>query len=227
MVQLANQATTAVLAGTSASRFTSKVSAYHPLPNFMEETPAEGIAIAVAHAAYKRLHQQAAAPGLSPADLRALLAESLTQQQALLRHTEQLHAAEAVAGLGSYELEVATGTLHFSAGLFRLLGETPDAFQPSVAWLDARSNPEDAVLVRQVLAQALAERQPYQYTRRIRRADGQWRSLESHGRVMCDAAGQALRVEGVVTDQTDQLHTQQTLRRAVPPVCDGQRRRGL
>jgi len=47
----------------------------------MEETPAKGAAASAARAAYERLRQQATAPGLSPADLQALLAEAL----ALLR----------------------------------------------------------------------------------------------------------------------------------------------
>jgi PAS domain S-box-containing protein len=54
------------------------------------EAPAEGIALAAARTAYEQLQQQAAAPGLSPADLRSLLAESLTQQQAVLRYTEHI-----------------------------------------------------------------------------------------------------------------------------------------
>jgi PAS domain S-box-containing protein len=192
----------------------------------MEEAQPEKVAVITTHAAFERLQQQAATLGLSPTDLQAVLAEALAQQQALLQENQQLHAtqqqlagsaarlhaAEAVAGMGSYELNLISGTLHFSAGMFRLFGEAPDSFPPSLEWIDDRSHPEDAATVRRVLEQATHDRQPYHYTRRIRRADGQWRTLESHGRVVCDEADAAIRFEGVVEDKTDQQHTEQALR---------------
>jgi PAS domain S-box-containing protein len=166
------------------------------------------------------------APSLSLAETQALLAEALRQQQALRQENEQprtaqhelaaraarLQVAETVAGMGSYELDLQSGEMHFSEGMYRLFGEAPDSFLPSVAWIDARSDPEDAAAVQRVLAQALHDQQPYRYTRRIRRADGQWRVLESHGRVVADAAGLAMRLEGVVQDKTTQQQTEHDLR---------------
>jgi PAS domain S-box-containing protein len=159
------------------------------------------------------------------AEAQALITQLQRQQRALLLENEQLHAAqqalaasqarlhaaEAVAGIGSYELDVATGALHFSDGMYRLFGEEPNTFTPSLAWIDARSNPDDARTIHTRLAQAIETNQPYHYTRRIRRADGQWRTVESHGRVVSSAAGQALRLEGVVEDKTEEQHTQQAL----------------
>ena len=181
--------------------------------------------------AYRRLHQQAAAPLTSLAQAQALLAELLAHQQALLlenqhlRATQQelassenrLKAAEAVAGMGSYELDIASGALHFSEGLYRLFGEEPGSFTPSRAWLGARSRPEDGAVVAQVLDQAIRDKQPYRYTHHIRRADGAWRTLESQGRVVCDAAGTAIRVEGVVADQTDRQQVEHALQTAEDP----------
>ncbi|MCC3156025.1 PAS domain-containing protein [Hymenobacter sp. 15J16-1T3B] len=166
-----------------------------------------------------------AAAVTSLAQAQALIAELQARQDKLHRENQQLRqaqqqlrasearlkAAEAVAQLGSYELDVATGAIHFSDGMCRLFGQEPGTFAPSLAWLDARSDPDDAAAVQRVLAQAIAQRQPYQYTRRIRRADGQWRLLESHGRVVVDAAGQPLRLEGVVQDQTERQGTAQAL----------------
>ena len=114
--------------------------------------------------------------------------------------------------MGSYELDLPTGTLHFSDGMCRLFGAEPGTFTPSIAWIDARSNPDDARHVQQVLNLAIGGQQPYHSTRRIRRADGQWRTLESHGRVVRDAAGQAARLEGVVEDITERQEAAQALR---------------
>ncbi|UOQ74116.1 PAS domain-containing sensor histidine kinase [Hymenobacter cellulosilyticus] len=141
------------------------------------------------------------------------------------KHGEHLHQAqqtasdtllrrtEAVANIGSYELELATGHLYFSDGLFRLLGEEPGAFTPTSALLDARSHTEDIVLVEQVLARAVADRRPYSYQRRIYRPDGQLRLLEAHGRVECNELGQPVKLLGLVQDITERQQAAQELLR--------------
>ena len=125
---------------------------------------------------------------------------------ALLRRTE------AVAGTGSYEMELATGRFRFSDGLYRLFGEEPGTFVPDQALVDARSHPDDVAAVRQLLARAIAHRQPYHYQRRIYRPDGQLRTLECHCRVECDAQDQPLLLLGLVQDVTEREHTAQELR---------------
>ncbi|TVT37840.1 hypothetical protein FNT36_22010 [Hymenobacter setariae] len=165
------------------------------------------------------------APVTTLAEAQAALAEARAQQQALLLENQELQmarqelaasearlkAAEAVANIGSYELDLVSGAFHFSEGLYRLFGETPHAFRPSLEWLDARTNPQDVAAVRHILDQALADRQPYHYTRRILRADGQWRLIESHGRVVCNEAGVAIKLEGVVEDKTKEHEAAQEL----------------
>jgi PAS domain S-box-containing protein len=118
-----------------------------------------------------------------------------------------LRRTEAVARTGSYEMELATEHLYFSDGLFRLLGEEPRAFHPTLSLINARSHPDDVVLVQQVLAQAIADRQP----RRVYRPDGQLRTLEIHGRVECDAQGQHVKLLGLVQDVTEREQAAQDL----------------
>jgi signal transduction histidine kinase len=170
----------------------------------------------------------ALAPSATLAQTQAALAETQAQLQALLLENQELQAArqelaasearlkaaEAVAGIGSYELDLLSGAFHFSEGLYRLFGEVPYSFRPSLEWLDARTNPQDVAAVRHTLDQALADRQPYHYSRRIRRADGQWRFTESHGQVVCNAAGVPIRLEGVVEDKTKEHEAAQELFKA-------------
>ncbi|UOQ69360.1 PAS domain-containing sensor histidine kinase [Hymenobacter volaticus] len=128
-----------------------------------------------------------------------------TASDTLLRRTE------AVAHTGSYELELATGYLHFSDGLFRLFGEKPGAFTPSSSFIDSRSHPDDIQLIEQVLTQAIAGRQPYSYRRRIYHPDGHLRLLEAHGRVECDAAGQPVKLLGLIQDITERQQAAEEL----------------
>ena len=125
-----------------------------------------------------------------------------------------LGRTEAVARTGSYEMELATGRFHFSDGLYRLFGEEPGAFVPDVALINARSHPDDVAEVQQVLAQAIADCQPYYYQRRIYRPDGQLRTLEVHGRVECDALGQPVKLLGLLQDVTEREQAAQELLQA-------------
>ncbi|MGI4885855.1 MAG: PAS domain-containing protein [Janthinobacterium lividum] len=124
-----------------------------------------------------------------------------------------LRRTEAVARTGSYEIELATGQYCASDGLFRLFGEAPGAFAPSPSFIEARSHPDDAALVQQVLAQAIADHQPYHYQRRVYLPDGQLRTLEVHGRVECDAQGQPVKLLGLLQDVTEREQAAQELLR--------------
>ncbi|UOQ52152.1 PAS domain-containing protein [Hymenobacter cellulosivorans] len=125
-----------------------------------------------------------------------------------------LREAELSAGTGSYEADVASPALRASDGLFRLFGEEPQAFAFTREFIDSRTVPEDVAEVEQVLARARAECGPYQYRRRIYRADGQLRTLEAHGRVVCDQAGRPQKLLGLVQDVTERESAEIQLRRA-------------
>ncbi|WP_354579120.1 PAS domain-containing protein [Hymenobacter sp. UYP22] len=127
------------------------------------------------------------------------------------RNLELLLDMEAVASTGSYEADLTTGSFYFSDGLYRLFGEVPRAFEVTLEGIDARSHPDDVATVRQVLDEAVRTRQPYTYRRRIRRADGQWRTLEAHGEVRTDAAGNAVQLRGLVQDVTERVQAEQAL----------------
>ena len=124
-----------------------------------------------------------------------------------------IQRTEAAACTGSYEVELATGQFHFSDGLFRLFGEEPGAFTPSSSFIDSHSHPDDVEAVEQVIAQAIADRQPYYYQRRIYRPDGQLRTLESHGQIVCNALGQPMKVLGLLQDVTEREQATQELLR--------------
>lgn len=136
----------------------------------------------------------------------------LKQAQNKLEERETLlKAAEEVALVGSYEVEIATMAFRCSDGMFLLFGEEPQSFTLTLDFIDSRSHPTDADTVKKVLDQAARDKQPYSYTRRIYRHDGQWRTLESHGKVVCDEAGNALKFIGLVQDITERKKAEQEL----------------
>ncbi len=152
----------------------------------------------------------------APAGQHWVFMENVTARRqaedARQRSSQLLVDMEAVAHTGSYEADLVSGSLYFSDGMYRLFGEAPQAFEVTLDVIDARSHPADAAAVQQILGQAISTRQPYTYRRRIRRADGQWRTLEAHGEVRCDAAGQAVQLRGLVQDVTERVRAEQQLR---------------
>ncbi len=132
-------------------------------------------------------------------------------EEAQQRSSQLLLDMEAVAHTGSYEADLASGSFYFSDGLYRLFGEAPQSFEVTLEAIDARSHPADVATVRQVLDEAIRARQPYTYRRRIRRADGAWRTLEAHGEVHCDAVGQPIQLRGLVQDITERVQAEQQL----------------
>ncbi|UYZ59685.1 PAS domain S-box protein [Hymenobacter latericus] len=153
--------------------------------------------------------------GPAPAGQRWVFWEDVTDrhraQATQQRSSQLLLDMESVAHMGSYEAGLTTGSFYFSDGLYHLFGEEPQSFEVTLEVIDARSHPDDAAAVRQVLDQAVATRQPYTYRRRIRRTDGQWRTLEAHGEVRCDAAGTPTGLRGLVQDVTERVQAEQAL----------------
>jgi PAS domain S-box-containing protein len=133
------------------------------------------------------------------------ITEQVEARQKIEASEALLHATEEVANLGSYELDIATMSLRFSDGLYRLFGEAPQSFVPSMAFIDGRSHPDDVPVIKAILDQAINDKMPYRYTRRIYRPDGTLRTLEARGSVACDASGRAIKLIGLMQDATDRI----------------------
>ncbi|PJJ60855.1 PAS domain-containing sensor histidine kinase [Hymenobacter chitinivorans] len=144
---------------------------------------------------------------------------SVVEAQARQAASETLlREAEQAAGAGSYHVEVATGRMQASDGLYRLFGEKPQSFTFTLDFINTRSVPEDVDVVQQALNRAVAGCAPYHYRRRIYRADGQLRTLEAHGQVVCDEAGTAVKLLGLVQDVTEREAAETRLRRATRTI---------
>lgn len=141
-----------------------------------------------------------------PVQLEADVLRQLQHSEELLRSTEQ------VAMTGSYEADLKTMRFRFSEGLFRLFGEEPYAFEPSLELIDARSHPEDVPVIRNILNDAAATGKPYVYQRRVFLPSGDLRTLEANGQVVCDREGKAIKFIGLVQDITERKRAGEVLR---------------
>lgn len=134
------------------------------------------------------------------------------------RERERLLAtAQALAHVGSWELDLRTGRALWSDELFRILGRDPEPGARHQDDIAGHIHPEDRDRITAVLA-SVAER-PEEYAEeplmaqfRIVRADGVVRELRARGRVLRDADGTRARLVATVEDVTGQRVGEQDLR---------------
>jgi len=102
-------------------------------------------------------------------------------EQALARSEAQLRAAQAVARMGSWELDIATGTLEWSDEVFDLFEIDKANFSATYAAFLAAIHPDDRVKVDRTYASSLDSRQPYRIAHRLRMDDGRIKWVEENG----------------------------------------------
>jgi PAS domain S-box-containing protein len=129
-----------------------------------------------------------------------------------LRHSRgRLAEAERIAQTGSWELDVASGQVSWSDGLFDLYALSPGEFVPTASATLERVYPDDRERVDNHIRQALRERSSFVLEYRALRADGRLRTLRDRGEVVVDEAGVPTRVVGIAHDITDVKLAQEAL----------------
>jgi len=122
-----------------------------------------------------------------------------------------LDDAEELASGGSFEHDLATGRVRWSAGMHRIHGLEADV-DPAVAWVNS-IDPRDRELVKNSLGEALASSGPVsEVAYRIVRPDGAVRCLETRRRIIRDGRGTAVRKVGVTIDVTGRREAERALR---------------
>jgi len=143
------------------------------------------------------------------------LLEGLRTEQRLRDREGQLAEAQAIAHVGSWEWDIATGAVTWSDEQCRLLG-IPVGSPASYEGFVARVHPDDRDRVQQVIAQGVAERCRKEYEWRLLRSDGAIRHMHTVSIVVTDSEGKAVRMAGTSVDITERKigeENQQTLLR--------------
>ena len=126
-------------------------------------------------------------------------------REALARAEQILAESQELALIGSWEWDIATGHLTWTAQTFRNFGEDPRTFVPSFENYTERLHPEDRAMMQQVVQGALVSRKPFDYYHRLIRADGSVRTLHARGRAIYDRDGKPIRMVGTGQDVTERI----------------------
>jgi len=132
-------------------------------------------------------------------------------QDELRRSEDLLAGAERLAGLGSWELDVASGRVTWSDQMHELLGVPRGALPPALAAFDAVVHPQDLPAMRRSLRSALQDGREFRVDFRVVRPDGGVRHVQSYGQVHRGPGGAAVVAQGTALDVTERVETEQAL----------------
>lgn len=117
---------------------------------------------------------------------------------------EQLEHAEAIAHVGSWRWELASGLVTWSDELYRIFGLAPQARPITLEFFLSCVHPDERAAVQREIEAALQQRGPFRYREQIVRPDGELRMLDTAGEAVLDDAGNVTALCGTCRDVTDE-----------------------
>jgi len=137
--------------------------------------------------------------------IRVLAEERLRKSELLLAEAQEL------AGIGSWEWDVATGEVTWSDGLFRILGLDPGSDVPSYEGYYGRIHPDDLPLAEANVAAILAIGGAALQELRMIGADGIERVTEMRTRASIGPDGTVAKLRGTTQDVSERVRSRQRL----------------
>lgn len=133
-------------------------------------------------------------------------------EEALRASEANLAAAQEIAHVGSWEWDLTTGTIRFSDELYRIFGEDPAHFTPTLdGFLEVVHHADKARVTEAIAASFDADRE-LELAYRIALRDGTERTVHARGRVERDAIQGPVRAFGTIQDITDRERAEADLR---------------
>jgi PAS domain S-box-containing protein len=146
---------------------------------------------------------------------RELQAEVARRKQAetdLRRINERLELAQAAANIGTFDWNLQTNQVDWSASEERLFGLPPGGFEGKYENWRKRVHPEDLAATEKEVLQAATMMTPLHVHYRIIRSDGAVRWIEAQAQVLSDEHNQPSRMIGVNIDITERRQAEGRIR---------------
>jgi diguanylate cyclase (GGDEF)-like protein len=144
------------------------------------------------------------------------LRDSEQEQRQLVKMLEtersRLTLAQEVAKIGSWETDLATLKVIWSAQTYRIFEIDPAHFQPSHPGFMERVHPEDRESVERALTASFSVRTPCAIEHRIVLSDGSIKYVEERWQVVFDDAGKPLKALGTCQDITERRRSEAALK---------------
>ncbi|MEM1414470.1 MAG: ATP-binding protein [Myxococcota bacterium] len=148
--------------------------------------------------------------------LAAIVTEALVLRRDRLvsdRRARLLAAAEELAAIGHWRVDLARQTLFWSDQVYRIHGLDPATYTPTLEAAIEAYHPDDRDLVARSVERCIAEREPADFEARIVRPDGSVRLVRAMG-VSEGAGAEAVGIFGVFHDITERKELRDRLTQA-------------
>ncbi|MFN3545216.1 MAG: PAS domain S-box protein [Thiobacillus sp.] len=142
------------------------------------------------------------------------ISERVRSEQQLAKSARVLNLSQAMAHVGSWEWDIASGALTWSDEMFRLYGHAPGTLTPTYDTFLQAVHPDDRDRVCALLQDTIAGRARYETEFRIVRADGGERVVAAQGEVERGEDGQPARMVGMNLDITEHRRAERVARDA-------------
>ena len=167
----------------------------------------------------RRLARNLAEEERTQAVLRRANHRLCASEAAAVRANGWLQLSEQVAQVGHWTLDLpdAPGkppVVTWSDEVFRIYGQDPALFTPTLAAALGAYHPDDIARVEQAVALAQGSGLPFEFTARIIQPDGVIRHVLSRGLPQMDARGAVRALFGVLMDTSEQNRAELALREA-------------
>jgi PAS domain S-box-containing protein len=133
----------------------------------------------------------------------------------LSRSRDLLRTAQKIANVGSWELDLATGRVHWTDQMYAIHGIAEDTFRGGNAHEAMRFvHPDDRSAVSAYTDRVMKDGVPEPAEYRIVRPDGSVRTIWGDGQVVQDDAGRPYKVIGAIQDVTERRALEDQLRQS-------------
>lgn len=146
--------------------------------------------------------------------------ESATQLEA---ERARLVAAQAVAKVGSWETDLRTLVVTWSAETYRIFEAPADSFPGTHAEFLALVHPEDRASVGAAFRDSVGQAGPFSVQHRLLLPDGRIKHVEEHWQLSYDERGEAALAVGTCQDITERKRSEQVIERGLQRLTEAQR----
>jgi PAS domain S-box-containing protein len=148
------------------------------------------------------------------------ITEQKQADEALKESETNLAAAQSMAHLGSWELDLLSledmnsNLLRWSDEVFRIFGYQPGGIEVTDANFLLAVHPDDRAKIQAAVRATLTTGQPYNLDHRIIRPDGVERIVHEQSEIIRDANGRPIKMVGTVQDVTNSRRAEEALRQS-------------